>query len=174
MSDIEGSKKVKLQVDRPEIVTINHRSSYGAISPLRPEISQAGRTVLITGASAGIGLSAARAFAEASATTVIITGRRKDKVEAVVSDLSNEFRKTRFEGRVCDVASVVESTALWDGLKADGIIVDVLVLSAAKFSGHESILDSGLEAVWSLVSDLFYWVLKNLCPNTKDKSPRMA
>jgi len=156
MNDNEGSNKVMLQVDRPGLVTINHRSSYGAITPLRPELSQAGRTVLITGASAGIGLSTARAFAEASATTVIITGRRKDKIEAVVSDLSNEFRKTKFEGRVCDVSSDIESTALWDGLKADSVVVDVLVLSAAKFSGHESILDSGLEAIWSLVSGSLY------------------
>ncbi|KAH7383415.1 hypothetical protein BKA64DRAFT_697205 [Cadophora sp. MPI-SDFR-AT-0126] len=107
------------------------------------------RTVLITGASAGIGLFIARAYAEASAATVILTGRRKDKVRNAATKLSGEFKNTKFVVRVCDVGNIAESAALWDKLSVDGIIVDVLVLSAAKFSGQDSILDSGFEAIWS-------------------------
>ncbi|PVH74736.1 NAD(P)-binding protein [Cadophora sp. DSE1049] len=150
MSDVEDSKTIKLQVDHLDLVKVNHRSSYRAISPLRPELSQKGRTVLIAGASAGVGLSTVKAYAEASAATVILTGRREDKLHAAASELTKEFQNTKFDVRVCDVADVAEASLLWDRLHADGIIVDVLVLSAAKFSGQESILDSGFEAIWSL------------------------
>ncbi|KAL5320153.1 hypothetical protein ACEPPN_010954 [Leptodophora sp. 'Broadleaf-Isolate-01'] len=121
--------------DRPGIVKKYHRSSYAAISQLRPELSQEGRTVLITGASAGIGLFIAGAYAEASAATVILTGRREDKVRNAATKLSGEFKNTKFVVRVCDVGNIAESVTLWDKLSADGIIIDVLVLNAAKFSG---------------------------------------
>ncbi|CZR66067.1 related to peroxisomal short-chain alcohol dehydrogenase [Phialocephala subalpina] len=150
MSDIEKLKKLKkLDAGAPDIVKTYHKSSYAAISPLRPELSQAGKTVLITGASAGIGSAIARAYAEASASKVILTGRRKDVVQNSASKPSDEFKNTKFDARVCDVGNVAESAALWSSLCADGVFVDVLVLSAAKFGGQESILDAGVANIWS-------------------------
>ncbi|CAD6445588.1 bedcc7ef-312f-436f-aead-c63edc7c3a46 [Sclerotinia trifoliorum] len=146
MSDIEQLKK--LDLGAPDIVKTYHKSSYAAISPLRPELSQAGRTVLITGASAGIGFAIARAYASASASKVILIGRRKDVVHNSTSRLSGEFINTKFDARVCDVGNVAESAALWSGLRADGVFVDVLVLNAAKFGGQESILNAGVENIW--------------------------
>ncbi|KAH9218367.1 hypothetical protein DL95DRAFT_489416 [Leptodontidium sp. 2 PMI_412] len=147
MVDLEAPESIEL--DSPNIVKTYHKSPYGAISPLRPELSQEGRTVLITGASAGIGLSIARAYAEASAATIILTGRRKDTVQNAAAKLSSDFKHTKFVARVCDVGSVAESTALWVDLRADGVIVDVLVLNAAQFGGLGSIVDSGFATIWS-------------------------
>ena len=147
MSDIEKLKK--LDAGAPDIVKTYHKSSYAAISPLRPELSQVGKTILITGASAGIGFAIARAYAEASASKVILTGRRKDVVQNSASKLSDEFKNTKFDARVCDVGNVAESAALWSDLRADGVFADVLVLSAAKFGGQESILDAGVANIWS-------------------------
>lgn len=135
--------------DTTDIVKMYHKSSYPAISPLRPELSQTGRTVLITGASAGIGLSIARAYALASASKVILTGRRKDVLQSSAADLSGEFKNTKFDARVCDIGNVAESAALWSSLRADGVFVDVLVLNAAKFGGTDTILNSGFENIWS-------------------------
>ncbi|KAM0128882.1 hypothetical protein ACHAP3_008051 [Botrytis cinerea] len=147
MSDIEQIKPVDLSL--PDIVKTYHNSSYAAISPFRPELSQAGKTVLITGASAGIGFSIARAYASASASRVILIGRRKDVVHSSASRLSEEFKNTKFDARVCDVGNVAQSAALWLDLQADGVFVDVLVLNAAKFGGQESILNAGVENIWS-------------------------
>lgn len=147
MSDIKQVKKLDLEA--PDIVKTYHKSSYAAISPLRPELSQAGRTVLITGASAGIGFAIAMAYALASASKVILLGRRKDVVLNSASRLSDEFKNTKFEARVCDVGNVAESAALWSDLRAEGVFVDVLVLNAARFGGQESILDAGVENIWS-------------------------
>lgn len=146
MSDIEQHKNLDLRA--PDIVKKYHRSSYAAISPFRPELSQAGRTVLITGASAGIGFAIARAYASASASKVILIGRRKDVVHNSASKLSAEFKDTKFDARVCDVGNVAESATLWSDLRADGVFIDVLVLNAAKFGGQESILNTGVENIW--------------------------
>lgn len=147
MSDLE--EFTKLDISAPDIVKTYHKSSYATISPLRPELSQDGKTVLITGASAGIGFAIARAYAEASASKVILTGRRKDVVQNSASKLSGEFKNTKFDARVCDVGNMAESAALWSSLCADGVFVDVLVLNAAKFGGQESILNAGVENIWS-------------------------
>lgn len=41
-----------------------HKTTYPTIDPARPELSQAGRTVVITGGSAGIGFAIAQGFAQ--------------------------------------------------------------------------------------------------------------
>jgi 3-hydroxy acid dehydrogenase / malonic semialdehyde reductase len=48
------------------------------------------RTVLITGATAGIGEATARIFAE-NGFNIILTGRRKDRLENLKNELENEY-----------------------------------------------------------------------------------
>jgi hypothetical protein len=133
----------------PQGVRTIHINTYPAISSFRPEVSQFGRTALVTGCSAGIGLGIARSYAQASVSKLILTGRRRDVVDARVAELTSEFPKTKFLPRVCDIASVDETAALWSGLRADGIIVDVLVLNAAKFGDTKSIITYDLKNLWS-------------------------
>lgn len=110
MVDLEAPESIEL--DSPNIVKTYHKSPYGAISPLRPELSQEGRTVLITGASAEIGLSIARAYAEASAATIILTGRRKDTVQNAAAKLSSDFKHTKFVARVWSVLSAPKTSMI--------------------------------------------------------------
>ncbi|TGO65677.1 hypothetical protein BOTNAR_0075g00270 [Botryotinia narcissicola] len=137
MGDIEQLKNLDLMA--PDIQPI---------SPFCPELSQARRIVLITGASAGIGFAIVRAYASASASKVILICRRKDVVHSSASKLSGEFKDTKFDARVCDVGNVSESATLWSDMRADGVFVDILVLNAAKFGGQESILNAGVENNW--------------------------
>lgn len=57
--------------------------------PESPCMNLAGRRVLITGATAGIGEATARAFVHHGAT-VIATGRRKDRLRKLVAELNRE------------------------------------------------------------------------------------
>ncbi|KAK1831541.1 NAD(P)-binding protein [Podospora conica] len=117
----------------PSVPTL-HKAPYPSISPLRPELSQAGRTVLIAGGSTGIGFAIARGFMQAKASRVILLGRRADVVQAAADKLN---------------AECADKTKLWDELEAQGTVVDVLVLNAAVTGGAAPILQSGLKRLWN-------------------------
>ncbi|KAI1190004.1 NAD(P)-binding protein [Nemania serpens] len=128
-----------------------HKASYAAISPERPELSQSGKTVVITGGSSGIGYGIAQGFVAASAARVIVLGRRPDVVASAAQKLAREARPA-FGGEVvglpCDITDAAAVDALWDKFRADGVVVDVLVLNAAGMAPHKPLLDVGTEGVW--------------------------
>ncbi|GAB7357386.1 hypothetical protein MBLNU459_g8325t1 [Dothideomycetes sp. NU459] len=113
-----------------------HRSVYDAISPTAPQNSQAGRTVLITGASAGIGFSIAEAYSLASAAKIILLSRRPDALEQAVSSLQRSLASRGssgvIESIVCDIRDQDSLAGVWEQLAAAGTSVDVLVLNAAQ------------------------------------------
>ncbi|KAK1570233.1 short chain dehydrogenase [Colletotrichum navitas] len=125
-----------------------HKKPYPAILPSRPELSQKGRTILITGGSAGIGFAIAQSFAQAGAKRVIILGRRQNLVDEAVSKLEKEYQSVQFSGFSSDVNDLGDNEKLWKGFEEDGTVIDVLVLNAAKISNDGSILALGRDYVW--------------------------
>ena len=126
------------------------KASYPTIDPARPELSQAGKTILITGGATGIGYSTARAFAQAGAATIILSSRRVLTVADAASRLATEFAAQRLKvlGIPCDVAKTAEVDALWAGLEGSGIVVDVCVLNAGVSSTMTPMLDYTMDYVW--------------------------
>ncbi|KAM0348231.1 hypothetical protein ACHAP4_010978 [Fusarium culmorum] len=129
-----------------------HKKSYAAIDPSGPSLRKTGKTVVITGGNSGIGYAIARGFALAGATRVIILGRRPNIVNEAAAKLQRESDELKWqshiEGRVCDIADLGSTEALWSSLQSDGIFVDVLVLNAAAYGAIEPILTGGLNKVW--------------------------
>jgi short-subunit dehydrogenase len=88
----------------------------------------AGRTVLVTGASAGIGVSIAKVFAE-HGFDAVLTARREDRLHAVAKDLETQFGvKTTVV--VADLSDPVAPDRLFDELQTRGIVIDALVNNA--------------------------------------------
>lgn len=83
-----------------------------------------GRTVLITGASSGIGEAIARA-AHARGATVLLVARGETKLKALSAELG-----IRAHAYTCDVGEPEAVAALADNVHADGHQVDVLVNNA--------------------------------------------
>ncbi|KAI1133685.1 NAD(P)-binding protein [Nemania abortiva] len=128
-----------------------HNNSYASISPLRPELSQAGKTVVITGGNSGIGYGIAQGFIKASAAKVIILGRRADVVASAAQKLSDEAGsayKGEILGLPCDITDAGAVDALWEKFRTDGVFVDVLVLNAAGFAPLKPLLDAGTDGIW--------------------------
>ncbi|WQF87905.1 Putative short-chain dehydrogenase/reductase SDR, NAD(P)-binding domain superfamily [Colletotrichum destructivum] len=124
-----------------------HTDPYPEISPSRAELSQVGKSVLITGGHSGIGFAIARAFAQANAKRIILVARRSSVVAAAASRLGTEFPKTEVLGRECDVSDLASVEVLWQGLAKEDIFVDVVVLNAAT-SSVRPILEAGRDTVW--------------------------
>lgn len=131
-----------------------HRTSYPSIDPARPELSQAGRTVLITGGGTGIGLAIGKSFAQAGAKRVIIVSRRANVLENAAKAIEEVAKvagkDTEVIHQTLDVTDKAGIAELWSGLKEKGIIVDVLVLNAAKFSMMHPLFELGSDQIWSM------------------------
>nr|RBR01164.1 hypothetical protein FVER53263_10668 [Fusarium verticillioides] len=130
-------------------VTIrNHAKPYPAISPQRPELSQAGRTVLVCGGSTGIGHAIARNYCIAGASAVIILGRRSDVAEKSASKLKEAYPGTKVTWRICDLFIRDQAKQLWDELEKEKTLIDVLIVNAVGQPELKPILEQGADRLW--------------------------
>ena len=127
-----------------EVTRTLHRKNYDAISASSPAQSQAGRTVLITGSSGGIGLAVARAYITAGAKTVVITSRTQEKALRTALELQTSSQgRSQVVGFQLELNDEKSVGAVWDGLRDTGVRVDVLVLCTS-----ESLTDVQICEFW--------------------------
>jgi NADP-dependent 3-hydroxy acid dehydrogenase YdfG len=129
-----------------------HKESYPAIAATNPELSQSGKTVMVAGASSGIGFAIARGFIAAGSKHVIILGRRPEAIEAAAAKLGQGLESEEsplIQGRACDMSDMESTRSLWSALESEGVYVDTLVLNAAAWGNSTPILESELKNVWS-------------------------
>jgi hypothetical protein len=86
------------------------------------------RTVLVTGASAGIGEAFARVFA-AHGWHLVITARRADRLRALKGELESNYQ-VMVRTVTADLADPASPTRIADELSAAGVHVDALVNNA--------------------------------------------
>ncbi|KAE9394835.1 short-chain dehydrogenase/reductase [Gymnopus androsaceus JB14] len=113
-----------------------HRDTYPSISPTKPSLTQTGKTILITGGGGGLGFEIARSFAKASASRIIVVGRRAGFLDEAVGKLRDEFQSggTEFMAHQADIGSDTSIASLWEFLHSQSILIHVLVLNATHFS----------------------------------------
>ncbi|EJD54057.1 NAD(P)-binding protein [Auricularia subglabra TFB-10046 SS5] len=112
-----------------------HNHSYPAISPTRPELSVAGKTILISGGGRGLGTGVVEAFAQAGAAHIVVTGRNTASLQTVAARIEAAYRNTK----VTPVSGDVSSGA--DVARAFAVVaqVDVVVANAAYLAGVTTI-----------------------------------
>lgn len=103
-----------------------HTTTYPAISPLKPSLSAAGKTIVITGGGTGLGASFADSFAQAGATKIAILGRTEKTLLETKKTVEKTYKGTEVltfvadvvdEGRIAKVAAEIrERLGKWDVL----------------------------------------------------------
>jgi len=108
------------------------------------------KIILITGASSGFGKATAEKFA-AGGWNLILTARRKEKLEAVAADLEKQFGiKT-----LCLFFDVQDKNAVFENLgklPVEWQAIDILVNNAGLALGRDSFFDANLED-WEIMID---------------------
>ncbi|KAK6212429.1 hypothetical protein LQW54_005203 [Pestalotiopsis sp. IQ-011] len=107
-----------------------HSAPYPFISPSRPELSAAGKNVVITGGGSGIGKAIGIAFAEAGAQSVAIIGRRPDRLELAAREIQATGHSTRVLIETGDVGKRESIGAALDNLVGKVGKVDIFVANA--------------------------------------------
>ena len=103
----------------------------------------AGKRVLITGASAGIGEACSRHFA-AQGAHLLLSARRLERVDALASELADAYGVETHTATV-DVTDRDSVAAYVGGLVADDLIPDVLVNNAGKAKGLDTLQEGDLD-----------------------------
>lgn len=134
-----------------------------------------GKTVMITGATAGFGQACAELFAE-HGYRCILTGRRKDRLEQLQQDLQKRF-KTDTRTLCFDVRDKDATQKAVDSLTADWKNIDILINNAGLASGFGPI-DEGQLSDWDVMIDtnvkgLLYVTHAVLPLLKKSKSPHI-
>src|ERR1700759_2667693 len=127
-----------MQPPFPAPVTEWHNDTYEAINPKRPELSQAGKTIVITGAGQGIGREIVDAFAQAGASAVHILGRTKQTLEETKAIVGKSYPNVNIQVHVADI---VDANAVGKAAKEIGSW-DVIVANAGYLPTPELIKDS--------------------------------
>ncbi|HJY64160.1 MAG TPA: SDR family oxidoreductase [Ignavibacteria bacterium] len=116
------------------------------------------KTIFITGATSGIGLSCAGLFAEKGAN-LILAGRRKERLKEIETDLKKKF-KTKSLIFQLDVRKYSSVKKAVDGLPEKWKNIDVLVNNAGLSRGldklHEGRLDDWEEMIDTNIKGLLY------------------
>ncbi len=126
-----------------------------------------GKTVIVTGASAGIGEACALAFAQEGAR-LILTARREDRIKVLAEKLNKEYG-TETLTLTYDVRNIEEVKKAMD-LPADWSDIDILINNAGLARGTEKIQE-GVMQNWEEMIDTN---VKGLLYMTRELLPRMT
>ncbi|MER9121145.1 MULTISPECIES: SDR family oxidoreductase [unclassified Mesorhizobium] len=125
-----------------------------------------GKVAVITGATSGIGLAAAKRFA-AEGARVFMTGRRKKELDAAVNEVGNDSR-----GIQGDIANLADLDRLFEIVKDEAGAIDILFANAGggEFSALGAITEEHFDRTFGVnVKGTLFTVQKAL-PLLRDDS----
>lgn len=128
----------------PSPVAEWHNETYAAIDPTRPELSMAGKTVVITGGGTGIGRETVRAYALAGATPIHILGRTQATLAETKKIVESDVPGVNV---VLHIADVTDQKAVRKAAQEVGKW-DVLISNAGYLAKRSPIKDLDVDEWW--------------------------
>jgi NAD(P)-dependent dehydrogenase (short-subunit alcohol dehydrogenase family) len=141
------------------------------ISFMRPFAEQ---TILITGATNGLGLALAQALAE-KGVTVLLHGRDNKRGQAILDEIRQETGNGKLRFYCADLASLQQTSQLAQQVAAEQPRLDVLVNNAAvgfgKDSSKREISQDGYELRFAVNYLAPHRLVQGLLPKLKASAP---
>lgn len=134
-----------MQPPFPSPVPTWHNETYAAIDPSKFTGSISGKTVVISGGGAGIGREITRAFAQAGAAKIHISGRREAPLIETKNDVENTVPGV--EVLVYAGVDVADEDAVTKMASKVGTW-DVFVANAGYLSGKARVVDADSKDWW--------------------------
>lgn len=124
-----------------------HHQPYPAISPLRPELSTAGKSVCITGAAGGIGSAVSKAFMQSHASDLVLIDLNGEGLLQLKDTLHREFgNTTRIHTFVLDITRTAAVRKGFGDIEAAvGRKLDILVNNAGFQNVARPVLDIDID-----------------------------
>jgi NAD(P)-dependent dehydrogenase (short-subunit alcohol dehydrogenase family) len=129
----------------------------------------AGKVILITGATDGIGKAAATDFAKRGATLTIV-GRNKQKTEQVLAELKSLSGNQNIDVLLCNLSRIADVKRAAEEFKAKHDRLDVLVNNAGATFKKPTIGPDGYELTFAL-NHLAYFQLTSSLLDLLRKTP---
>ena len=104
-----------------------------------------GRTIVVTGATSGLGRQAAEQFADLGAH-VVISGRDAAKAERVRREIARCTGSAALTVACADMSDLDQVRSMADRLLTEHSSIDVLVHNAGALSSHRSVNAAGIES----------------------------
>lgn len=108
------------------------------------------KTVLITGATSGIGLATARRFAEEGHYNLVLCGRRAERLDMLKTELGEKVAVETLQFDVRDKAAVIHAI---NSLSGEFSSIDILINNAGNAHGLDYIQEGSTED-WDAMLDI--------------------
>lgn len=129
---------------------IYHRTSYAAIDPTRPALSNESKSAVVTGAGSGIGASIAVSLAKSAVSYIALIGRREHallKTKLAVQSVSTSTKVYTYAVDITDLTAIVTALDAFAQECASGKI-DILVANAGSLGPLNSVRDTNPIEWW--------------------------
>lgn len=131
------------------------------------------RTVLITGASSGIGAACAEVLAAEGNYRILVCARRKEKLDDLVTLIKNKYPQTDVYSFLLDVRNKVDVFNAIESLPTEWKNIDILINNAGLSQGLDAIQDGDTDD-WDRMIDTnvkgFLYVSKAVIPALKQSN----
>lgn len=126
----------------------HHKTAYPAISPSRSSLSAQGKTIIVTGGSAGIGLSIVTSFESAGASIIVIISRNAGRLAETKKSVESLYSGTKFYTFAASITDLDKITSIFNEVRLQINEPDVLVLNAGSSHLNASPLSIPPDSFW--------------------------
>ncbi|KAM0254685.1 hypothetical protein ACHAQJ_006535 [Trichoderma viride] len=132
----------------PSWTKVWHSEPYPAISPTRPELSSAGRVVVVTGGGSGIGAAIADAFARAGSEKIAIISRTQSRLDKTKADIEAKNPHTKVLAVAADITKEIDINNAFDKIEEAFGKIDVYVSNSGWMSTNSKVAESDAAEWW--------------------------